>query len=433
MRTRVLVTDLLGYIGQEVVLGGWIHSIRKQGKIVFLLLRDRTGIVQIAAESDTVKHLALHNETVVYAEGTAVEDSRAAGGIEVRLTSLEVVSAPKKSLPILVNDKAEYQKLEMDTLLNNRVLSLRNPKRNAIFKLQADIIDCFRSFMRNEGFTEVTTPKIIATGTEGGTQLFAVDYFDKIAYLAQSPQFYKQMLVGAGYERVFEIGHVYRAEEHNTSRHLNEYVSLDYEMGFIENEHDVMDVEERFIITLFSRISGDLSHILHMYGQTLPLPEKIPRIPVREACLILENEYGKKTKGFDLDPEEEKLICEWAKKVHGSDLLFLTEYPRSKRPVYTMPIEDNPDFTRSFDLLFRGLEITTGGQRIHEYTMLLDAFDQHGLDSSQFEYYTDTFAYGMPPHGGLAIGLERITAQILGLENIRESSIFPRDRGRIAP
>ncbi len=433
MRTRVLVKDLLGHVGQEVVLGGWIHSIRKQGKIVFLLLRDRTGIVQIAAESETVKPFALHNETVVYAQGTVVEDNRAAGGIEVRLASLEVVSAPEKPLPILVNDKADHQKLEMETLLNNRVLSLRNPKRNGIFRLQADIIDCFRSFMRDEGFTEVTTPKIIATGTEGGTQLFTVDYFDKLAYLAQSPQFYKQMLVGAGYERVFEIGHVYRAEEHNTSRHLNEYVSLDYEMGFIENEHDVMDMEERFIKVLFSRIDGELSHLLQMYGQTLPVPEKIPRIPVREACSILENEYGKKTKGFDLDPEGEKLICDWAQEVHGSDLLFLTEYPCSKRPVYTMPMDDNPDFTRSFDLLFRGLEITTGGQRIHGHKMLLDAFNRRGLDASQFEYYTDTFAYGVPPHGGLAIGLERITAQILGLANIRESSIFPRDRGRIVP
>jgi len=433
MRIRVLVKDLLGHVGQEVVLGGWIHSIRKQGKIVFLLLRDRTGIVQIAAESETVKPFALHNETVVYAQGTVVEDNRAAGGIEVRLASLEVVSAPEKPLPILVNDKADHQKLEMETLLNNRVLSLRNPKRNGIFRLQADIIDCFRSFMRDEGFTEVTTPKIIATGTEGGTQLFTVDYFDKLAYLAQSPQFYKQMLVGAGYERVFEIGHVYRAEEHNTSRHLNEYVSLDYEMGFIENEHDVMDMEERFIKVLFSRIDGELSHLLQMYGQTLPVPEKIPRIPVREACSILENEYGKKTKGFDLDPEGEKLICDWAQEVHGSDLLFLTEYPCSKRPVYTMPMDDNPDFTRSFDLLFRGLEITTGGQRIHGHKMLLDAFNRRGLDASQFEYYTDTFAYGVPPHGGLAIGLERITAQILGLANIRESSIFPRDRGRIVP
>jgi nondiscriminating aspartyl-tRNA synthetase len=318
-------------------------------------------------------------------------------------------------------------------MLNNRVLSLRNPKRNLVFKLQADIIDSFRDYLRAEGFTEVSTPKIIATGTEGGTQLFSVDYFDKLSYLAQSPQFYKQMLVGSGYERVFEIGHVYRAEEHNTSRHLNEYVSLDYEMGFIENEHDVMDVEEGFIIQLFERLNRDHAHTLQLYGQSLPVPKNIPRMPIKEACTILEKEYGKLPKGYDLDPEGEKLICEWVKKRHDTELLFLTEYPLSKRPVYTMPLESNREFTRSFDLLFRGLEITTGGQRIHDYQMLVDAFASRGLDHTEFDYYIDTFAYGMPPHGGLAIGLERITAQILGLTNVREASIFPRDRGRIVP
>jgi nondiscriminating aspartyl-tRNA synthetase len=241
------------------------------------------------------------------------------------------------------------------------------------------------------------------------------------------------MLVGSGYERVFEIGHVYRAEEHNTSRHLNEYVSLDYEMGFIENEHDVMDVEEGFIIHLFERLNSEHASSLEQFEQTLPVPAKIPRLPIREACAILEKEFNKRSKGYDLDPEGEKLICEWVKKKHGTELLFLTEYPLSKRPVYTMPLESDPEFTRSFDLLFRGLEITTGGQRIHDYQMLINAFEARGLDHADFDYYIDTFAYGMPPHGGLAIGLERITAQILGLANVREASIFPRDRGRIIP
>jgi nondiscriminating aspartyl-tRNA synthetase len=365
--------------------------------------------------------------------GRVIEDERAEGGVELDLKSLEVLSTPKKSLPILVNDKADYQKLELETMLNNRVLSLRNPKRNLIFKMQADIIDAFRTYLRGEGFTEVTTPKIIATGTEGGTQLFTVDYFDRLSYLAQSPQFYKQMLVGSGYERVFEIGHVYRAEAHNTSRHLNEYVSLDYEMGFIENEHDVMDVEERFIISLFERLNREHASTLALFEQQLPVPDRIPRIPVKEACDVLKRTFNKDLKGYDLDPEGEKLICEWAKENYNTELLFLTEYPLSKRPVYTMPLERDPSFTRSFDLLFRGLEITTGGQRIHDYQMLVDAFESRGLVPSEFDYYIDTFAYGMPPHGGLAIGLERITQQILGLLNVREASIFPRDRGRIVP
>ncbi len=433
MDERTLIKDLKSNPDKEVTIAGWVHSIRKQGKITFVILRDRTGMAQMVTEGSEIKKHDIRNETVLYATGMVSADDRAIGGFEIKLSGIEVISRPVKTLPIIVNDKADFQKLELETMLNNRVLSLRNPVRNVIFKLQAEIIDSFRTFLRDHGFTEVCTPKIIASGTEGGTQLFTVDYFDRLAYLAQSPQFYKQMLVGAGYERVFEIGHVYRAEEHNTSRHLNEYVSLDYEMGFIENEHDIMDVEELFIIFLFNRVNENLSPILEQYNQTLPVPKKIPRLPVKEACSILEKEYGKKMRSYDLDPEGEKLICEWAKKQYSTELLFLTEYPASKRPVYTMPMEANPDFTRSFDLLFRGLEITTGGQRIHDYQMLNDAFKSRNLDTADFDYYIDTFAYGMPPHGGLGTGLERLTAQILGLLNVREASIFPRDRGRILP
>ena len=433
MRKRITINKLRNYLNKEVSIGGWIHSIRDQGKVSFILLRDRSGIVQIVTEGRIVKENDLRNETVIYVTGKVIEDKRAEGGIEIKLKKIDVLSRPVKPLPILVNDKADYQKLEIETMLNNRVLSLRNPKRNAIFKLQATIIDCFRKFFSDRGFTEVATPKIIATGTEGGTQLFTVDYFDKLAFLAQSPQFYKQMLVGSGYERVFEIGHVYRAEEHNTSRHLNEYVSLDFEMGFIDDENDVMDIEEEFIIYLFEEIHRRHKDILELYNQKLEIPKKIPRIPVKESCEILQREYNKYLKGYDLDPEGEKLIFNWVKKEYKSELIFLTEYPKAKRPVYTMPLETNPDFTRSFDLLFRGLEITTGGQRIHDYNMLVEAFKSKGLNLEDFEYYLDAFAYGMPPHGGLAIGLERVTQQILRLSNVREASIFPRDRNRLTP
>lgn len=433
MKERTLVSDLGSSAGKDVVVGGWLHSIRKQGKIVFLLLRDRSGIVQIVTDADAVKRHDLRNETAVWIGGTVLQDARAQGGVEISLQSVEVLSRPAKTLPIMVNEKADHLKYELETILNNRVLSLRNPKRNMIFRLQAEIIDGFRTYLRSQGFTEVTTPKIIVSGTEGGTQLFSVDYFDKLAYLAQSPQFYKQMLVGAGYERVFEIGHVYRAEIHNTARHLNEYVSLDYEMGFIDNEHDVMDMEERLIVHLFDRVNESCARILEEYGQKLPVPERIPRIPVKEACELLERKHGKRYPGYDLDPEGERLICEWCAKEHGTELLFLIDYPTTKRPVYAMPHELKPGFTRSFDLLFRGLEITTGGQRIHDHEILVNAFRGKGLVAEEYDFYLDTFAYGMPPHGGLAIGLERITAQILGLANVREASIFPRDRGRIIP
>jgi nondiscriminating aspartyl-tRNA synthetase len=433
MKNRVLIQDLQSYIGKDVRIGGWVHSTRKQGSLSFILVRDRTGITQVIVSGDVIAKQNIRNETVVVIEGVVIEDERAKEGVEIKAKDITVLSRPQKKLPILVNEKAGFQKLELETILNNRVLSLRNPKRNLIFKLQAEIIDAFRTYFRNNGFTEVTTPKIIVSGTEGGTQLFSVDYFDKLAYLAQSPQFYKQMLVGAGYERVFEVGHVYRAEIHNTSRHLNEYVSLDYEMGFIQNEHDVMDTEEDFMRYLAGRITEGCGTILEEYGTALAAPERIPRVPVKDACAILEKEYGKKMKTLDLDPVGEKLICEWSKKEHASDFIFLTEYPRTKRPVYTMPKEEDEEFTCSFDLLFKGLEITTGGQRIHDYRMLVEAFRSRNLDPADFDYYIDTFAYGMPPHGGLAIGLERLTCQILGLSNVREGSIFPRDRSRISP
>lgn len=433
MKDRILIKELPSHIGESIRIAGWIHSTRKQGTLCFLLIRDRSGIAQVIASGKDIADYDIRNETVVLITGEVIEDERAKTGVEIKLEGISVISRPQKKLPILVNEKAVYQKLELETILNNRVLSLRNPKRNLIFRLQADIIDAFHTYFRDHGFTEVTTPKIIASGTEGGTQLFSVDYFDKPAYLAQSPQFYKQMLVGAGYERVFEVGHVYRAEIHNTSRHLNEYVSLDYEMGFIQNEHDVMDTEEDFLFRLIERITKDSGHILEEYGTTLETPKRIPRVPLKDACGILEKEYGRKMKTLDLDPVGEKLICEWAKKEYESDFIFLTDYPRSKRPVYTMPKEDDPEFTRSFDLLFRGLEITTGGQRIHEYDMLVEAFRERGLKPEDFDYYIESFAYGMPPHGGLAIGLERLTCQILGLSNVREGSIFPRDRSRISP
>jgi nondiscriminating aspartyl-tRNA synthetase len=433
MKERTLIEQIPPLIGKRVKICGWVHSVRNQGNLAFILVRDRTGIVQVVTTGSVITKHDIRNETVISLIGTVIEDKRAKLGVEIKLEEITVISKPVRTLPIMVNEKAVHQRLELETILNNRVLALRNPKRNLVFKLQAEVIDSFRTFFRDHGFTEVTTPKIIVSGTEGGTQLFSVDYFDKLTYLAQSPQFYKQMLVGAGYERVFEIGHVYRAEIHNTSRHLNEYVSLDYEMGFIQNEHDVMDVEEEFILSLIERINGSCSHILKEYKKPLKSPKKIPRIPIKEACAILEDEYGKRSKTLDLDPNGEKLICDWAKGKFSSEFIFITDYPRSKRPVYTMPKEDDPELTRSFDLLFRGLEITTGGQRIHDYDMLVQSFKDRNLNPSDFDYYLDTFAYGMPPHGGLAIGLERITCQILGLANVREASIFPRDRTRIIP
>ena len=318
--------------------------------------------------------------------------------------------------------------VNLDTILNNRAISIRHEKVNSIFKIQNIIVQSFREFLINKGFTEIFTPKIVAEGAEGGTEVFKVEYFEKTAYLAQSPQFYKQMMVGAGFERVFEVAHVYRAEQHNTSRHLNEYISMDLEIGFINDEFDIMNLEEDLIKFILKAIEVKGKEYLKILNVNIPkIDVSIPKIELNEAIEILKKVYGK----GDLDPEGEKLICKYAKEKYGCDFIFLTNYPKRKRPMYTMPFEEQG--TRSFDLLFKGVEITTGGQRINDYNMLIKSIENKGLNPKDYESYTDIFRYGMPKHGGLAIGLERITTQLLNLENVREASLIPRDRTRITP
>jgi nondiscriminating aspartyl-tRNA synthetase len=285
-----------------------------------------------------------------------------------------------------------------------------------------------------EGFTEIHTPKIVATGTEGGAELFSVRYFEQNAYLAQSPQFYKQIMVGSGLERVFEIGHAYRAEEHNTTRHLNEYISLDLEMGFIENEQDVIELQKKLIQFMFSEVSSNCAAELKLYKAKAPQFKDIPQLTLTEAKEILRSKCNKDLgHAPDLDPEGERLLCKYIKKDTGEGLVYITGYPTSKRPFYTMPREDSPEVSRSFDLLYDGEEITTGGQRIHNYEQLIEKMKKVGLNEKDFDFYLQAFKYGMPPHGGLAIGAERITKQLLGLSNVREASLFPRDRTRVAP
>jgi nondiscriminating aspartyl-tRNA synthetase len=273
----------------------------------------------------------------------------------------------------------------------------------------------------------------VAAGTEGGTALFAVQYFERTAYLAQSPQFYKQMLVGAGFERVYEVGPVYRAEEHNTKRHLNEYISLDYEMGFIDDFREITAVETELLRHSFAPIERTCPRELELHHAEIPkVPAEIPHIRLAEALNILRERYDKHVED-DLDPEGEKLLCQYAKEEWGTEFVFVTHYPRDTRPMYAMPSEEDPALTNSFDLLYKGLEITTGGQRIHDYHMLVESIRARGLDPADFDFYLEIFKYGMPPHGGLAIGAERLTAQLLNLPNVRQASLFPRDRTRIVP
>ncbi|MBS3994837.1 MAG: aspartate--tRNA(Asn) ligase [Alkaliphilus sp.] len=417
--------------GEEVCLRGWVFKIKSFGKFGFAFLRDKSGIVQLVIEDmEILQELKL--EMALKVIGSVMENDKAPGGFEIRVSKIEIAGKTYYDLlPFSINQKTVNATLE--TELDFRYISLRRPDRRAVFKIQEEIVEAFRNFLRGKKFSEIHTPKIIASGTEGGSEMFTVNYFDRRAFLAQSPQFYKQMMVGAGFESVFEIGHAYRAELHNTWRHLNEYVSLDVEMGFITDEEDLMDLEEEFIKFLYKHLRNTCQKELDLYNTQLKEVVTIPRISLSVAQEILQEDFGKKSPVGTLDAEGEIIFSKYIKDKYNSDFVFLTKYPASKRPMYTMPDEGFEGMTRSFDLIYKGLEITTGGQRIHDYEMLKSNMKKFGLDPEDFGFYVESFKYGMPPHGGFAIGLERLTMKILGLENIREATLLPRDKNRIMP
>ena len=426
---RKLVSELNNYINNRVNIQGWICKIRKLKNISFLILRDRSGSVQCIVDNNiNISNLKL--EAVVSITGEVKESNNKLNKFEVVVEELKIINNAIGELPIEVNK--ENLECNLDTILNNRVLSLRHPKINSIFKVQNVIVNGFREFLNREEFTEINTPKIVKEGAEGGADLFEVKYFEDKAYLATSPQFYKQMMVATGFERVYEVGHAYRAEEHNTNRHLNEYVSMDLEIGFINDEKDIMSLEEELLKYILEKLRNECNEHFELLGVNIPkINNSIPRIDFNEALRILKEKYNKNDLEGDLDPEAEKLIYRYVKEKYNSDFVFLTNYPRKKRPMYTMPFGE--EGTHSFDLLFKGIEITTGGQRIHEYEKLIENIKYKGLNPEEYKGYLEVFKYGMPKHGGLAIGLERITARLLELENVREATLFTRDRKRLIP
>jgi nondiscriminating aspartyl-tRNA synthetase len=442
---RVLASEISQFVGQMVNIQGWVHRCRTLGQLMFVIVRDRTGLIQTVLEGDLATKSELSNECVVSMNGYVHADERAMSGVELRVAEVEVLSHSERILPFEVNAPKSLAKERLDTLLEHRALSVRRLDICAIFRVQAEIIAGFRDFLQQNGFTEIQTPKIVVSATEGGAELFPIQYFEQPAFLAQSPQLYKQIMVGSGFERVFEVGKAYRAENHNTARHINEFVSLDYEMGFINDENDVIQMEVELLKYLFERVAYNCANEIEMLGATAPQITDIPKIKLHDAKAILAEHYGKQySQEKDLDPEGERLLCKYVRFAHrrlrltahekyGVELIYVTHYPRFLRPMYTMPDEKEPNLTRSFDLLFRGLEVTTGGQRIHQYDRLVFEMQQRGIDPTNFEFYLETFRYGMPPHGGLAIGAERLTMQLLSLQNIREASLFPRDRTRLTP
>lgn len=427
---RSLVGQLSSKVGETVVVMGWVHRIRALKAVSFVILRDRSGLVQCVVENKLMASLNLQNECVVKVTGNLVESKNDLQAVEIHALSVEVMSQVVEEIPIAIN-KTDLE-VNLDTLLNHRVLGLRHNKQKAIFTIQSRIVEAFSAFLRKSGFIQVHTPKIVKEGGEGGSNVFTLDYFGEKAYLAQSPQFYKQMMVIAGFERVFEIGSVFRAESHSTRRHTNEYVSLDLEVGFIENEKDLMALETALLRHIFAHISETCEKELSVLNQVLSqVPDTIPVMKLSEGIELLKSKYGKIELDGDLDPESERLISAHVKAETGSDFLFLTHYPQKKRPMYTKPCGEKE--THSFDLLYKGLEITTGGMRIDDYHQLIKSMVKKGCTPEAFESYLEAFKYGVPPHGGLAIGLERLTAQMLGCENIRETSLFPRDGQRLTP
>jgi nondiscriminating aspartyl-tRNA synthetase len=381
------------------------------------------------AQIVTNEVLDLNVETVISATGMIHENEKAPKGFEMQLTKLEVLSEASADLPFPVNQDPEN--IGLEAILDNRMISLRNPKILSIFRLQADLVRYFADFLRLRDFTEIKSSKLVAGGTEGGSNLFEVDYFDTKVCLAQSPQQYKQTMVSSGLERVFEIGQAYRAEKHDTPRHINEYVSLDVEMGFIESEKDLMTLEAEMMEYLFRMVRENNQEDLDAWGATTPDPDKcrdIPVIPHDQAKKIVSERLGRRI--FEINPEAERVICDWAEEEYGIPMVFINAFPRKKRPFYTYPEGLK---TMSYDLIFRGLEITTGGRRINEYKMMKETLPKFGMTEEELGDYMSIFKYGCPPHGGFAIGLERLTQKILCLTNVKEASLFPRDRKRTSP
>jgi nondiscriminating aspartyl-tRNA synthetase len=429
---RVLNLESVKHLGKRIKIAGWVNSRRDHGKIVFLDLRDKSGILQVVLDSKMAE--GIKEEDVLEVEGEIKERPKEminpkleTGSVELKAEKIRILAKSQK-LPFDLKNL----KLSLPRLLDFRPLTLRNEKQRAIFKIQREIIDSFRKTMKNLGFFEFEAPAIVASATEGGAEVFHIDYFDKDAYLAQSPQLYKQILVSV-FERVFTVCKAFRAEPSITTRHLTEYISLDCEMGFIDSWENLMEVCEMVIKNIFSDVEKNCKKELEIWGAKVPeIRGKIPRLKLRGAQEIIFKRTGKdKRENPDLDPEDEKEICNFSKEKFNSELVFITHFPTSKRPFYTFEDPENPEYTLSFDLLFRGLEIVTGGQRINDYKYLVKKMKRFGLDPKNFKYYLQAFKYGMPPEGGFAIGAERVTKQILGLENVREASLFVRDLQRV--
>jgi len=414
----------------EVLLRGWVYRLRVLGKTTFVILRDSSGEAQCVAATEALKDHRLKTEDVIEIRGMAHADERAKAGFEVEISEVRILNRAMQNLPFQSADDIEAVGLE--TLVQYRPLALRTESVGDIFRIQAALLAAFRDALNRRGFTEIVTSKIVGGGTEGGTNLFEIKYFDRAAYLAQSPQFYKEHGV-AGLERVYETGHVYRAEPHASSRHLTEYYSLDVEFGFIDGPEDVIQLERELLTDMFENLNRRYGAVLQK-RRSDPLPSmlNVPCWEFEDCLKILHDDFGRSDLVDDLDPEAERQLCERARRETGVAAVFVLGFPLAARPFYTAPRGTN-GAASSFDLLFQGIEITTGGQRLHRRCDLENALRSRGIDPANFESHLVMFELGMPPHGGFAIGLERLTCQVMNLPNVRQAVLYPRDRYKLTP
>ncbi|NRQ40520.1 aspartate--tRNA(Asn) ligase [Nonomuraea sp. NN258] len=415
--SRVMSAELAEHAGQRVTIAGWVHRRRQLKSVSFLVVRDRTGLAQVVAGGDLPAE-----ESVVHVTGTVTRNPQAPGGVELTEPLVEVVSEPVEPPPFDLYRPVVPATLP--TVLDHAPVALRHPLLRAPLEISAASVAGFRDTLAGLGFTEIHTPKIVASATESGANVFGIDYFGRRAYLAQSPQFYKQAMVGV-FERVFEVGPVFRAEPHDTVRHLAQYTSLDAELGFIADHEEVMAVLREVLAGMLESVRHRAAGAVAALGARLPeVPAEIPAVHFTEAQRLTGEDEP------DLSPAQERWLSDWALREHGSEFLFVTGYPMAKRPFYTHPDPARPGYSNGFDLLFRGLELVTGGQRLHRYDDYVRALDG---DLAPYEGYLRAFRHGMPPHGGFALGLERWTARLTGAANIRQTTAFPRDLHRLSP
>jgi len=416
--------------GSTVELRGAVHALRDMGGITFLTLRLSDGAVQCVCAPEALPQ-GLEEECAISLTGTVRAEARAPGGYEVVARSLEILSAPTQGMPAPIS-KWKLN-LNLDTELSLRPVTLRNLRTRSVFRIQEGLGRAFREFLTEEGFVEVHTPKIVHAGAEGGSNIFRLDYFGKKAFLAQSPQFYKQTMVGV-FGRVFEVAPVFRAEKHATARHLNEYTSMDMEVGYIHSFYDLVELETGYLQYAFRLLARDYAGDLARLEIQLPDVSRIPVIRFQEVKELASQKYGRPIRDpHDLEPEEEANIGRYIQEEYGSDFVYVTHYPSKKRPFYAMDDPEDSRYTLSFDLLFRGMEVTTGGQRIHNYHRQVKKMEDRGMHPEEFQDYLAIHKYGMPPHGGLGIGLERLTMKLCNRENVREACLFPRDLNRLEP